>query len=246
MPVKKIKKTPKTLILQDPYIESLSRISEAITSDLYLEDVLKLIVSVTAEVLNAPICSLLLLDEKKKELSVKAAQSVDSHYNQKTNIKLGEGIVGQVALTGKPLTSIDVRKDSRYLSQDIAEKNNLCSLLCVPLTFKGKSIGVLNIYTSEPHVFTPNEINLLKTVANQAAIVIDNFRLVVESKVIREELETRKAIERAKGILMKKENLSEEEAYNLLRRYSMNNRKSMREVSEAIILAEDMKSFSKK
>ena len=63
----------------------------------------------------------------------------------------------------------------------------------------------------------------------------------MESKVIKEELESRKAVERAKGILMKRDSLSEQEAYEKLRKYSMDNRKSMREISEAIILSEDMK-----
>jgi len=64
---------------------------------------------------------------------------------------------------------------------------------------------------------------------------------MVKSRVIQEELETRKRIERAKGILMKSEGLSEEEAYFKLQKYSMDHRKSMREVAEAIIMAADMK-----
>jgi len=84
-------------------------------------------------------------------------------------------------------------------------------------------------------------MDVLTTVANQAAIAIENTRLLVESKVIKEELEARKVVEKAKGILMKEEDLTEEEAYNRIRKYSMDNRKSMREVSEAIILSEDLK-----
>ena len=76
--------------------------------------------------------------------------------------------------------------------------------------------------------------------------MIENFRLVVETKVIKEELESRKAIERAKGILMKREDLSEQEAYARIRKYSMDNRKNMREISEAIILSEEMKRSFKK
>lgn len=225
-------------------IESLVRISEAVTSDLYLDDILKLIVTVTAEVMGSKICSLMLLDEKKKELVVRATQSVSEQYNKKPNIKLGYGIAGKVASTGKPMTVPDVRKDARYLNTDIAKAENLCSLLCMPLIFKSRIIGVLNSYTSKPHDFSKNEINILKSVANQAAIVIENFRLVVESKVIKEELESRKAIERAKGILMKQDLLDEQGAYNRIRRYSMDNRKTMREVAEAIILSEDMKKAS--
>ena len=81
----------------------------------------------------------------------------------------------------------------------------------------------------------------MTTVANQAAMAIENAELMVKSKVIQEELETRKRIERAKGIMMSDEGISEEEAYLKIRKYSMDNRKSMREVAEAIILAADMK-----
>jgi len=225
-------------------IRALVKISEAITSDLYLEDILKLIVTVTAEVMRSKICSLMLLDKSTKELVVKATQSVSEYYNKKPNIKLGEGIAGRVAKYGRPITVLDVRKDKHYINQDIAKKENLCSLLSVPLIFKGNAIGVLNCYTAEPHHFSQNEVNIIKSIANQAAIVIENFRLVVETKVIKEELEARKVIERAKGILMKQGNLSEEEAYERIRKYSMDKRKNMREVSEAIILSEEMKKFS--
>lgn len=222
-------------------IGALAKISEAITSDLYLEDILKLIVSVTAEAMGSKICSLMLLNKTGRELEVKATQSVSEEYNKKPNLKIGEGIAGEVVKEGKPITVPDVRKDHRYINRDIARKEKLCSLLCVPLTFKGRIIGTLNSYTSQPHKFSKNEINILKSIANQAAIVIENFRLVVESKVIKEELESRKAVERAKGILMKQEGLSEQEAYKRIRKYSMDNRKSMREISEAIILSEEMR-----
>lgn len=227
-------------------IGALTKISQAITSDLYLEDILKLIVSVTAEVMGSKICSLLLINKTGKELEVKATQSVSEAYNKKANIKIGEGIAGKVAQEGKPITVADVRKDARYINRAIARKEKLCSLLCMPLIVKRKTIGVLNTYTSSPHQFSKSEINILKSIANQAAIVIENFRLVVESKVIKEELEARKVIERAKGILMKQDHLAEEEAYNRIRKYSMDNRKSMREISEAIILSEEMRKKGKK
>ncbi len=225
-------------------IAALTKISDAVTSDLYLEEILKLIVTVTAEVMHSKICSLMLLDKSTNELAVKATQSVSEFYNKKPNAKLGEGIAGRVAQCGKPITVLDVRKDKRYLNQAIARKENLCSLLSVPLIFKGNVIGVLNCYTVKPHRFDKSEVSVIKSIANQAAIVIENFRLVVESQVIQEELESRKAIERAKGILMKRENLSEQGAYKLIQKYSMDKRKSMREVSEAILLSAEMQRFS--
>lgn len=236
-----MKNAKEELLSSKNIVKALTKISEAITSDLYLEDILKLIVSVTAEVMDSKICSLMLLDKSKNELAIKATQSVSERYNKKPNIKLGEGIAGEVTKTGKPITVLDVRKDKRYINREIAVKEKLCSLLSVPLIYKDNVIGVLNCYTARPHKFTQNEIDILKSIANQAAIVIENFRLVVESKVIKEELEARKVIEKAKGILMKDENLTEEEAYNRIRKYSMDKRRSMREISEAIILSEEMR-----
>ncbi|HEY4662661.1 MAG TPA: GAF and ANTAR domain-containing protein, partial [Candidatus Humimicrobiaceae bacterium] len=224
-------------------IEALSRISEAMTSDLYLEDVLKLIVTVTAEVMGSKICSLMLLDPKKKELSIKATQSINKEYINKNPLKLGEGIAGKVAQEGKPISVFNIAEDKNYKYQEIAHREGLVSLLCVPLHVKGKIIGVLTIYTSEPHHFSDYEVNILKTVADQAAIVIENYRLVMETRVIREELETRKAVERAKGILMKEQNLNEEEAFRKIQKFSMDNRRTMREVAEAIVLSHEMKNL---
>ncbi len=222
-------------------IKALSKISKAITSDLYLEDILKLIVTVTAQVMGSNICSLMLVDEKKKELVFRATQSISEEYNQKPPLKIGEGISGKVAEQNKPIAVKDVTKNKDYKYADLAKKEGLCSLLCVPLAVKKKVIGVINCYTATPHDFTETEINILTTIANQAAVAIENTELMVKTRVIQEELETRKHIERAKGILMKEERLTEEEAYFKLQRYSMDHRKTMREVADAIILSYDIK-----
>jgi len=222
-------------------INALTKISKAIASDIYLEDILRLIVTVTAEIMDSNICSLMLIDEKKDELVIRATQSISEDYNKKTPLKIGEGVAGKVVKENKPMVIKDVTREKEYKHKDIAKKEGLCSLLCVPLAVRGKVIGVINCYTPKPHDFTETQINILTSVANQAAVAIENAQLLVRSKVIQEELETRKRIERAKGILMSEEALTEEEAYLKIRRYSMDTRKTMREVAEAIILASDMK-----
>ena len=97
---------------------------------------------------------------------------------------------------------------------------------------------MINLYTSKPHKFTKNEVNMLTAVANQAAMVIENTELMVRTRVIQEELETRKLVEKAKGILMKEQGLSEADAYRTIQKYSMDSRKSMRQVAEAVITAQ--------
>ena len=220
------------------HIEALSKIAQAITSDLYLDDILRLIVTVTAQTLGSKICSLMLLDEKKQELVIRATQSISESYNKKPPLKIGEGIAGKVVREKKPITVYDVTKEKEYKYKDIARKDGLASLLCVPLLVKSRAIGVVNLYTSKPHNFSKNEIHMLTAVANQAAMVIENTELMVKSKIIQEELETRKLVEKAKGILMREQGLSEDGAYRTIQKYSMDSRKSMRQVAEAIVTAQ--------
>lgn len=224
-------------------INALTKISRAIASDIYLDDVLNLIVSVTAQMMGFNTCSLMLVDVKKNKLVIRASQSISEEYNKKI-LGIGEGIAGKAFKENKPIAVKDVVNEKEYKHKDIAKKEGLCSLLCVPLAVKGKVIGVINCYTPKPHDFSKTEINILISIANQAAVAIENAELIVKSKVIQEELEIRKRIERAKGILMEEENLSEEEAYLRIRRYSMDSRKTMREVAEAIILASDMRKIT--
>ena len=221
-------------------IKALSKISKAIASDLYLEDILRLVVTVTAEMMFSNICSIMLLDEKSGKLVIRATQSVSTDYNEKPPLDLGEGVAGKVAQTNQAKVVKDVKSEPEYKYRSIAKKEGLCSLLCVPLSVRGKVIGVLNCYTSKPHEFSEMEINMLSSVAAQAAVAIENAELLVKSKVIQEELESRKRIERAKGLLMKKEHLSEEEAYLKLKKFSMDRRKTMRDVAEAIIMVEEI------
>ena len=100
--------------------EALSKVSRTITSNLYLEDILKLIVTVTAEIMDSKICSLMLIDEKTKELVLKATQSMSETYNKKAHLKVGEGIAGKVALENKPKVVIDLSKEPEYKYKDIA------------------------------------------------------------------------------------------------------------------------------
>jgi signal transduction protein with GAF and PtsI domain len=221
-------------------IKALSEISKAISSDHYLEDILGLIVTVTANVMDSKICSLWLLNEDTKTLSLEATQSISREYLKERVLRLGEGVVGGVAQEKKPRRVYNVLEDTRFKEKDLARKEGLCSLLSVPMVVRGRVIGVLNCYTSYPHHYTDTEEAILITVANQAAICIDNTELMVKTKVIQEELETRKLVERAKGILMKESKLDEAEAFRRIRKKSMDNRRSMREVAEAIILAHEI------
>jgi GAF domain-containing protein len=227
----------------DRYLKGLMDISRAITSDLYLEDILKLIVMVTAKVTGVEICSLWLIDESvtPPKIKLKATQAIDPDYLIDRSLNLNEGVVGYVATHKEPLIIADVLQDSRFKEKEMARKLGLVSMLSVPLQVKNETvIGVLNSFTSLPHDFTKAEINLATTVANQAAIAIVNTELMVKTKVIEEELETRKLVERAKEILMRRRKMDGNEAFRWIQKRSMDSRKSMRHVAEAILISEEL------
>jgi len=223
------------------YLGTLREIGKAITSDLYLGDILKLIVTLTANVMNAKICSLWLLDEKDNALRIRATQAMSEEYLKERKLMVGEGIVGLVAKEKKPIVILDVLKDSRYKEKTLAKKEKLTSMLSVPMMVKNRVVGVVNCYTTTLYEFSESDIDLLTAVANQAAVAIENTELLVKTKIVQEELEARKKIEKAKGILMKQKGLSEEQAYELLRKASMNKRLTMKDVAEAIILSYEIK-----
>ena len=227
----------------DKYIKALMDISRAITSDHYLEDILKLIVMVTARVIDVEICSLWLMDESEspKKIRLKATQSIDPDYVNDRSLSLNEGVVGFVATHNQPLIVKDVLKDPRFKEKEMAKKLGLVSMLGVPLKAKDKDvIGVLNCFTSTVHQFSETEVNLITAVANQAAVAILNTELMVKTKVIQEELETRKLVERAKEILMNRRRMKGDEAYRWIQKRSMDTRKSMRNVAEAVLLSEEL------
>jgi signal transduction protein with GAF and PtsI domain len=224
------------------YLETLTKISKAITSDQYLGDILKLIVTLTANVMKVKICALWLLDEKTGELTIRATQSMSKDYLKHRALKIGEGIVGQVVHDKKPIVILDVQKSERFKEKELAKNEGLVSMLSVPMMVKKKVVGVINCYSTQEYEFTESDIDLLSAVANQAAVAIENTELMVKTKVIQEELETRKKVEKAKGVLMKARGMSEEDAFKLIRKSSMDRRVSMKEIAEAIIIAHEIES----
>jgi signal transduction protein with GAF and PtsI domain len=166
-------------------LSTLAEVSEAITSPLYLDEMLDLVVDMAAQVTRAKATSLLLLNDQD-ELILHAAHGVSEAYRKKPPLGLGEGVTGRVAQSGEPAVLKDVGRDPRYRYGELAQREGLSSLLCVPLQVRERVIGVLNSYTGQAHAFGPQEVELFQTLANQTALAIENARLVVNSAIVRE------------------------------------------------------------
>jgi signal transduction protein with GAF and PtsI domain len=222
-------------------LDLLSEVSRTIVSDYYLKEILQLIVTMTAQVMGSKICSLQLLDEKKQELVIAATQSLSQEYVNKPNLKVGQSIAGRVVLEKRPIAVSDVTKEPGYMYPHVAKKEGVVSMIAVPMMIKDRVIGVINSYVQKEHNFSKEEIDILQAIANQAAVAIENTRLDQEILSAKEALETRKIVERAKGVLMKELAIGEDDAYKKIHKKSMDLRKSMREVAEAIIMAADIR-----
>lgn len=220
--------------------DSLMKVSRSITSQEYLDEILNLIVVVTAEMLNSKICSIMLLSPKGDELAIRATQSLSEDYKKKPNLKVDGSLSGQVIQMKKPVSVYDVREEKNYRFRDLAIKEDLTSMIAMPMVVKNTAIGVLNVYTKTPHTFTQEEIDVLQIVANQAAVAVENTKLMEEALKAKEALEARKVIERAKGILMKMSHLNEEEAHRVIHKKSMDSCRSMKEIAESIILMDEL------
>lgn len=166
-------------------LSALAEVSRTIISPIYLDEMLKLIVELAAKIMKARGCSLMLLDEDDR-LVVRAVYGLGPGYTDKPPLRLGEGILGQVASTGKPITVDDVLKDPRYRYPDLARREGLVSLLAVPLKVRERVKGVFACYTGKHHRFSEDEIKLFSTLANQTALAIENATLITNAAVVRE------------------------------------------------------------
>src|SRR6058998_245484 len=223
-------------------LATLAQMGQIIVSGRYLEEMLQLIVRFVTEMMQAKVCSIMLVDKKKNELVLKAAKCSSEEYWQRPNLKIGKSLISRVVKERKPLVVRDVTKEAEYRYPELAKKEGVRSLLSVPMVVKDHVIGVINVYSAEERVSTDEDIRLLSTVADQAALAIQNTKLMDEMQESQEALQTRKLVDRAKSILQRQAALSEEEAYKRLQQQSMKTRRSMREIAEAVILANEMQS----
>ena len=226
-------------------IDLLHQASKIVSSGLTLDEMLKELIRLAVEVTGCDAC-LVYLAEPEGEIVLRASQLPHTREIGSIRMRLGEGITGWV-VEHKSVVALSAKAsaDRRFKNFPALVEDTFEAFLSVPLVTGGDVIGVINIHHRKPHAHAPEQIALMSFMGEQMGGAIarsrafdENLRLQEETLEMKRQLEVRKLVERAKGILQSKYNLSEEEAYLRLRGESRRLRRPMRDLAEAIILAE--------
>jgi GAF domain-containing protein len=158
-------------------VRALYAITEAINGSLSTQDLLAVMLERTVVELSYKAATLRLLDEERQTLELKAAYGLSATYLQKGAVEVARSGIDQTVLGGTPVAVSDVRHDPSFQYTQAAAVEGLASVLAIPLTARKRVIGVLRIYTAEPHQFDAEERAFLTAIANLGAQAIERTRL---------------------------------------------------------------------
>jgi signal transduction protein with GAF and PtsI domain len=217
-------------------------------------EVLDSVVEFAAALVKCDSCLIYVLegDELVLRASKKAhSEAVGRLKLDRLKLRVGQGITGWVAKHHEPVAiSQRAALDPRFQffhelpennDNEIDNENSYEAFLSVPLMCRGRVVGAINLQHRLPHTYNPREIRLISTVAFLVGAEIELARMEDVNSSLTDQLQTRKVVERAKGILQRDLGLSEEQAYLALQRQSRQKRRVMKEIAEAIILSADVK-----
>ncbi len=219
-------------------LQLLERITETISYNLDLDEVLVQVVDLVSKTMKADSCLIYLSQDD--HLILKASKIPHPKMINKVAMQYGEGITGWVAEHRK-LVALTEKSyaDSRFkfVPHLDVDEDRWEAFVSAPIMFKGDVVGVINVQHRKRRQHTETDLSLLKMIATQVGGAIYNAKLLSETRALKDALETRKVVEKAKGMLMRQQSLTEDAAYAMIRKKSMDTKKTMKEVAEAILLA---------
>jgi signal transduction histidine kinase len=176
------------LRLKARLFETLARVGQTINSALNLDDALQVITREACLMMQAKMCSLMMLDDSREHLDLRASFGASEAYLQKPRVNSAESLVGIVVRRRKPIQVENVQTSSRYQNAEIARQDGLVALLSIPLVFAGEAIGVMSVYTGQPYKFSDEEIRILSALAELSALAIEKARLYERVVDVEEQL----------------------------------------------------------
>jgi signal transduction protein with GAF and PtsI domain len=168
------------------YLSSFKDVCKAINSSLDIGQVLKAVTENTVNILNIKGCTIFLLDKTKKQLLVSSSYGLSKEYVNKGPVDSEKSI--ESTLKGEWVLVSDAKNDRRIQYQEEAKKEGIASILSVPMSVRGRIIGVLRLYTAEPITFSEVENEFISGLAEIGSIGIENARMYSHVKADHEKL----------------------------------------------------------
>ena len=221
-------------------IDLIHEIGSRIAAADPLHGVLGRVVDFVSSVVPCDSCFVYVLEDDA--LVLRASKTPHPDVIDRLKMRIGQGITGWVAEHRQPVAvGRNAFKDPRFQTFHELPEDRFEAFLSVPVLSRGKLVGVINLQHSQQHDYSRQDIQLISTIGFLVGAEIEMARLEEENSQLSERLETRKVVERAKGILQRDLGITEEEAYLTIQRQSRQRRMSKKQIAEAIVLGDDLR-----
>src|SRR5258706_1242757 len=229
--------------VEDSPVDLLHEIGGRLAASGGFHEVLDRVVEFASALVKCDSCLVYVLEGE--ELVLRPSMSAHPEVVDRLKLRVGQGIAGWVAEHHEPVAiSEKAAQDPRFQFFHELPEDSYEAFLSVPLMCRGRVVGVINLQHRQHHVYRRREIRLISTIGFLVGAEIEMARLEDANSTLSEQLQTRKVVERAKGILQRDLGLSEEQAYLTLQRQSRQKRKAMKEIAEAIVLSDEVRGNS--
>lgn len=221
-------------------IDFLHDISSRMAAADPLHEVLAQIVEFASALVKCDSCFVYVIEDE--ELVLRASKNPHAEVLDRLKLKMGQGITGWVAEHREPVAvSNNAYQDVRFKLFNELPEDRYEAFLSVPILSRGRAVGVINVQHRQPHTYTRRQIRTISTIGFLVGAEIEVARLESANSELIQQLETRKLLERAKGILQRDLKIDEEQAYLALQRQSRQKRRSLKEIAEAVVLGEEIR-----
>src|SRR5438270_845751 len=229
--------------IEDSHVDVLHEISERLGTADGFHEVLTRVVEFASALVKCDSCLIYILEGDA--LVLRASKNPHPEVVNRLKLRVGEGITGWVAQHQEAAAVPEkAAQDPRFQFFNELPEDSYEAFLTVPLMCRGRVVGVINLQHRLPHIYKPKQIRLISTIGFLVGAEIELARLEEANNHLSEKLQTRKVVERAKGILQRDLGMTEEQAYLALQRQSRAKRKPMKEIAEAIVLSDDVRGNS--
>ncbi len=226
--------------VEDSPVDLLHEIGGRMATAGGFHEVLAQVVEFAAALVKCDSCLIYVLEGE--ELVLRASKNAHPDVVDRLKLRVGQGITGWVAEHHEPVAiSEKAAQDPRFQFFHELPEDSYEAFLSVPLMCRGRVVGAINLQHRRPHIHKRPEIRLISAIGFLVGAEIELARMEEVNSNLTYQLQTRKVVERAKGILQREMGLTEEQAYLALQQQSRQKRKTMREIAEAIILSEEVR-----